>query len=94
MVRGLLREKPGRISAPALPTSAEGQAVEDCSQPPWVPSSPWPGHSTAAPGTGPEAAAGDHFRRGLNDVEHFHVVLPFVAGTVTLTVRFGVAPEI
>ncbi|WP_420732950.1 hypothetical protein [Brevibacterium luteolum] len=46
------------------------------------------------PGTGPEVAAGDHFRRGLNDVEHFHVVLPFVAGMVTLTVRFGVAPEI
>lgn len=51
------------------------------------------GSRGAAPGTRVTAAADDHLRRGLNDVEHFHIVLPFLAMTVILTARFGVAPE-
>lgn len=52
------------------------------------------GSRGADPGTRVTAAADDHLRRGLNDVEHFHIVLPFLAMTVILTARFGVAPEI
>ncbi len=69
------------------------QALPPQAQPPQAPPLQTPPLRHRHPGSGPEAATGGHFRRGVNDVEHFHVVLPFVAVTVTLTVRFGVAPE-